>query len=414
MPEKLLVRNHSGPAAIARIRVIRTWLDNNPLLDFGNYIFGIEPALHTPPEYHPVGNPPTQMPAAPENLVASVVEWEVQNPTPPLRPVRTRRPTPYPATAPANSGVASRRTPAAPALPWYGVGGAPEREEEGGAQEDAHVAAADKGKADAEEGAADEEVAALPEEEAPVNAVAALTLAVPAAFSAGGYTEEEHESHARKRRARRKRAKETARKLRRSTRIMDKEEPEFEMPKDKAARVQQAKFDFTGASRRLRNVLSRSYLLSDPYYLPGGEESLCEIAEACGGKQGGPGVHQWCGSDAAWRGMKPGDELGAGARNNRDIHLLVAVHRQRGHHDPEKRSALSCCPSSPSSLSSSSTLVSPSSLYQFDPFQSRVAATWDVPGQGAGSPGYALRNNVKSSQRLVVPLPDEVAVPVPP
>lgn len=63
---------------------------------------------------------------------------------------------------------------------------------------------------------------------------------------------------------------------------MDKEEPVFELPEDKAARVQQAKFDFIGVSRHLRNALSRSYLLSDPYYLSGGEEFLCEIADACG------------------------------------------------------------------------------------------------------------------------------------
>jgi hypothetical protein len=72
--EKLLIRNHSGPASIAKIRVIRTWLDNNHMPDFDTYILGLEPALHTPPAYHPVGNPPTQMPAAPENLVASMLE----------------------------------------------------------------------------------------------------------------------------------------------------------------------------------------------------------------------------------------------------------------------------------------------------------------------------------------------------
>lgn len=63
---------------------------------------------------------------------------------------------------------------------------------------------------------------------------------------------------------------------------MAKEEPSFELPEDKAARVQQAKFDFAGASRRLRNAISRSYLLTDPYYPSGDDESLYEIAEACG------------------------------------------------------------------------------------------------------------------------------------
>jgi hypothetical protein len=39
---------------------------------------------------------------------------------------------------------------------------------------------------------------------------------------------------------------------------------------------------FAGASRRLRNAISRSYLLFDPYYPSGDDESLYEIAEACG------------------------------------------------------------------------------------------------------------------------------------
>jgi hypothetical protein len=121
------------------------------------------------------------------------------------------------------------------------------------------------------------------EEGAVLAAVAALDLDAPTAFSAGGHTEEEHPSRTQKRHAQRKRAKDTARKLRRSSRLQAKEEPSFELPEDKAARVQQAKFDYAGASRRLRRAISRSYLLSDPYYLPsGGEDSLYEIAEACG------------------------------------------------------------------------------------------------------------------------------------
>jgi len=63
---------------------------------------------------------------------------------------------------------------------------------------------------------------------------------------------------------------------------MSKEEPGFELPEDKAAHVQRAKFDFAGASRRLHNAISRSYLLADPYYPSGDDESLYEIADACG------------------------------------------------------------------------------------------------------------------------------------
>jgi hypothetical protein len=88
---------------------------------------------------------------------------------------------------------------------------------------------------------------------------------------------EEHESLARKRRARRKRAADSAHKLRRSTRFMAKEEPNFELPATKAACVQTAKFDFSGASRRLRVALACSKLLSDPTS-PSGDDS----ALACG------------------------------------------------------------------------------------------------------------------------------------
>ena len=115
--------------------------------------------------------------------------------------------------------------------------------------------------------------------------MAELSLYVPTTFSTGGHTEEEHESRAQKRRARRKRAKDSARKLRRSMRLKEKEEANFEPPEEKAARVQQAKFDFTGASRRLRNALSRSYLLSDNYYPSSDDESLTDIAAACGASE---------------------------------------------------------------------------------------------------------------------------------
>jgi hypothetical protein len=98
-------------------------------------------------------------------------------------------------------------------------------------------------------------------------------------------TEEEHESHAQKRRARRKRDKNSAGKLRRSMRLKEKESASFELPEDKAARVQQSKFNFTGASRRLRNALTKSYLLSDNYYPSGDDESLLDIAAACGASE---------------------------------------------------------------------------------------------------------------------------------
>lgn len=155
VPDQLLVRNHSRPTSIAAIHTIRTWLDASPMPDFFNYMFGPHPTLHTPPAYHPIGNPPTQMPAAPQNMVASILEWEIPTTTPPLRPVNTRRATPYPATTNANPAQACC-DPSTLALPWYGVGGVPER-------------------VDAPE---DEQVAA--------EALAAFSLEAPSVFSAGG------------------------------------------------------------------------------------------------------------------------------------------------------------------------------------------------------------------------------------
>jgi hypothetical protein len=98
-------------------------------------------------------------------------------------------------------------------------------------------------------------------EDEAASALVGLNMDIPPA-AAGGHTEEENESHAQKRRARCKRARDSAHKLRRSTRLMEKEEPSFECPEDKAARVQQAKFDFSGASCRLRNAISFSYLIT--------------------------------------------------------------------------------------------------------------------------------------------------------
>jgi hypothetical protein len=225
VPERLLVRNHSGPASIARIHTIRTWLDANPVPDFSNYSFGPHPDIHTAPAYHLTGNPPTQLPAHPENLVATVLEWEIPTATPTLRPVHSRQPTPYPRAATLNPSLLT--------LPWYGVGGVPEREE-----------------TPLEEPAMGSAV----EEEA-ASALAELSLVPPPNLNTGEHTESEHVSRAQKRRARRKRARDSAHKIRRSLRLKEKEEANFELPEEKAARVQQAKFDFSGASRRLRNAL---------------------------------------------------------------------------------------------------------------------------------------------------------------
>jgi hypothetical protein len=69
-----------------------------------------------------------------------------------------------------------------------------------------------------------------------VSALESLGLDVPPIFSTGGHTKEEHGSRAQKRRARRKHAKDTARKLCRSSSLMAKNKPNFELPEDKAAR----------------------------------------------------------------------------------------------------------------------------------------------------------------------------------
>jgi hypothetical protein len=98
-------------------------------------------------------------------------------------------------------------------------------------------------------------------------------------------TDVEHASRAQKRRARRKRTKDSARAMRRSLRLREKEEAGFELPEDKAARVQQAKFDFSGASRRLRNALSHSYLISDNFSSSDETESILDIAAACGASE---------------------------------------------------------------------------------------------------------------------------------
>lgn len=99
-------------------------------------------------------------------------------------------------------------------------------------------------------------------------------------FRAG--TEDEHESTAHKRRARRKRAIDSARKLRRSTRLAEKERSTYEDLNSKATRVQQVWVDFSGASRRLRAALSKTHLLSDPYLPTADLQALADVAVACG------------------------------------------------------------------------------------------------------------------------------------
>jgi hypothetical protein len=84
IPEQLLVRNHNEPACLSTVYLICTWLDAGPEPDREVYDFGNGPELHTAPRYHPVGNPPTQLPPAPQNLVATILEWEnIITPTPP-------------------------------------------------------------------------------------------------------------------------------------------------------------------------------------------------------------------------------------------------------------------------------------------------------------------------------------------
>ena len=65
IPEQLLVRNHNGPACLANIYAIRTWLDVGQEPEWGDYDFGTAPGIHAAPPYHPVGNPPTQLPPVP-------------------------------------------------------------------------------------------------------------------------------------------------------------------------------------------------------------------------------------------------------------------------------------------------------------------------------------------------------------
>jgi hypothetical protein len=269
VPGQLLVRNHSGPACVANVYTIRTWLDDGPVPDWDDYDFGDFPALHEAPYYHPVGNPPTQLPANPQNLLATVLEWKNDIATPPpLRSVRERVATPYP----------SRLVPPLLALPWYGISGVPaldalEDIPNDGEHEEKTNPAAARGKG------------VVSDVHDAAEAVGALALSIPDGATAEERTDAEHESRAQKRRAHRKRAKDSANKLRRSLHLKEKEKDLFEMPEVKAARVQKAKFDFSGASRRLRNALSSSYLISHDYYQSDDTDSLLEIVVACGANE---------------------------------------------------------------------------------------------------------------------------------
>lgn len=109
--------------------------------------------------------------------------------------------------------------------------------------------------------------------------LADLTLGSPVA---GERSVDERENRTQRRRARRRRARESARELRRSLRLQEKETAEFEKPEDRASRVQQAKFDFSGASRLLRTILSCSYLSSPEFSSSDDTDSLIAIAAACG------------------------------------------------------------------------------------------------------------------------------------
>jgi phage I-like protein len=102
------------------------------------------------------------------------------------------------------------------------------------------------------------------------------------AHECASLSEAEHESVARKCRARKKRKVDSARKLRRSMRLQEKEGPNYEDPTAKATRVQAARFDLAGASKRLRTALSKSTLASDPSAPSDNIHALVDIANACG------------------------------------------------------------------------------------------------------------------------------------
>ena len=151
------------------------------------------------------------------------------------------------------------------ALPWYGIGGVPLEEpaiDGGGPEDDAPTR---------------EEAVETAQELAPLEGVPASTF--------GAASEVEHESVARKRRVRRKRAIDSTKKLRRSTRLAEKEQPMYEDPSTKAERIQVARVDFSGASRRLRAAISKTHLLTNPSSPLTDVQSQADSASACGASE---------------------------------------------------------------------------------------------------------------------------------
>jgi hypothetical protein len=125
VPEKLLIRNHSGPACIAKVHVLRTWHSDDPLADFDDYLFGQAPVQHVPPVYHPIDDPPVALPANVAGWAPVEVLVDNDEPTPTLRPTYNRRATPYPGRGGATSSQVVTASPTMLALPWYGIGGVP-------------------------------------------------------------------------------------------------------------------------------------------------------------------------------------------------------------------------------------------------------------------------------------------------
>ncbi|XP_066366131.1 uncharacterized protein [Miscanthus floridulus] len=157
------------------------------------------------------------MPAAPENLVATVLEWEVSA-SPPNLCVQLTPGVPLP--IPPEPLQALRFS----LLFWPCLGGVPEMQEN-----------------------TVDEVAAQVDDAA---------------------TDEEHVSLARKKRARRRRAEDSARKLRRSIRLKAKEEPDFEHPEGQRTRLLEFTanfqhgtvfFSLSRSSSRLRRRRNHQY-----------------------------------------------------------------------------------------------------------------------------------------------------------
>lgn len=90
-----------------------------------------------------------------------------------------------------------------------------------------------------------------------------------------------HELTLRKQRARRKRVVDGASKRRQSTRLAAKEQPQYEHPVAKAARVQAAKFDLTGISSSLACVLADSGVLDRPPPPSISKNALKRLGAAC-------------------------------------------------------------------------------------------------------------------------------------